>query len=101
MSSAVGNVGVVNEREIQPMQLSLEQLSSLKTQHEEELQELQRQMESLYGAKSRFVNAKATLTDLSSCPEGNTLMIPLNSSLYVPGKIVEPTKVRILSITVL
>ncbi len=93
-----GNVGVVNEREIQPMQLSLEQLSSLKTQHEEELQELQRQMESLYGAKNRFVNAKATLLDMAECPPGNSLMIPLNSSLYVPGKIVEPSKVSKMNI---
>src|SRR5690348_2773315 len=89
-------VGVVNEREIQPMQLSLEQLSSLKTQHEEELQELQRQMESLYGAKGRFLNAKSTLTDMASCPVGNSLMIPLNSSLYVPGKVLEPSKVCII-----
>jgi hypothetical protein len=84
---------VTNEREIQPMQLSLEQLSSLKTQHENEIQELQRQMESLYGAKSRYSNAKAVLGDVSACPSGNTLLIPLNSSLYVPGKIVNPEKV--------
>lgn len=46
-------ISVTNEREIQPFQLSIEQLSALKTQHEEELQELQKQMESLYDANSR------------------------------------------------
>ncbi|KAJ1394615.1 Prefoldin [Ochromonadaceae sp. CCMP2298] len=86
---------VSNEREIQPMQLSLEQLSGLKTQHENEIQELGRQMESLYGAKNRYNTAKSVLTDISSCPEGNTLMVPLNSSLYVPGKIADPTKVMV------
>lgn len=75
------------------MQLSLEQLSSLKTQHENEIQELGRQMESLYGAKSRYNNAKAVLGDINTCPAGNALMIPLNSSLYVPGKIINPDKV--------
>jgi prefoldin alpha subunit len=84
---------VTNEREIQPMQLSLEQLSSLKTQHENEIQELQRQMESLFGAKTRYNNAKAVLGDMSTCPAGNSLLIPLNSSLYVPGKIINPDKV--------
>eukprot|EP00286_Rhodomonas_abbreviata_P019197 CAMPEP_0181292238 /NCGR_PEP_ID=MMETSP1101-20121128/2396_1 /TAXON_ID=46948 /ORGANISM="Rhodomonas abbreviata, Strain Caron Lab Isolate" /LENGTH=148 /DNA_ID=CAMNT_0023396687 /DNA_START=53 /DNA_END=502 /DNA_ORIENTATION=+ len=86
-------MSVSNEREIQPMQLSLEQLSGLKTQHENEIQELQRQTDSLYGAKGRFSNAKSVLGDINTCAEGNSLMIPLNSSLYVPGKIVNPNKV--------
>jgi len=90
----MAEISVTNEREIQPMQLSLEQLSSLKTQHENEIQELSRQMESLYGAKSRYNNAKAVLGDINTCPSGNQLLIPLNSSLYVPGKIVNPDKVR-------
>lgn len=77
------------------MQLSLEQLSALKTQHENEIQELQRQAEALYGAKTRYNNAKAVLSDASACPNGNQLLIPLNSSLYVPGKIINPEKVRI------
>lgn len=78
------------------MQLSIEQLSGLKTQHEEELQELSKQMESLYGARNRFINAKATLADMATCNEGTPLMIPLNTSLYVPGKILEPNKVGFL-----
>lgn len=77
------------------MQLSLEQLSALKQQHEEELQELNRQMESLYGAKGRFSTARSTLEDISTASAGNKLMIPLNSSLYVPGEIKDPEKVAI------
>jgi hypothetical protein len=37
-SEQMSGVAVVNEREIQPMNLSLDQLSQLKTQHEDELQ---------------------------------------------------------------
>ena len=91
--SQVSPVTVSNEREIQPMQLSLEQLNSLKGQHEQEIQELSKQMESLYNAKNRYMTAKSVISDISACPEGNTLMVPLNSSLYVPGRLVEPSKV--------
>jgi prefoldin alpha subunit len=84
---------ISNEREIQPYQLSIEQLQSLKTQHEEELQELQRQMESLIGAKSRFINAKNSLLDIATSSNETKIMIPLNASLYVPGKIVDSGKV--------
>jgi prefoldin alpha subunit len=85
---------VSNEREIQPMQLSLEQLNTLKQQHEEELQELQRQLEALNGAKTRFLSSRNTLDDISTSSSGDTLLVPLNSSLYVPGKIIEPEKVK-------
>eukprot|EP01035_Chromulina_nebulosa_P023689 gene23689-30721_t len=86
-------ISVTNEREIQPFQLSIEQLSALKTQHEEELQELQKQMESLYDANSRFSNARSTLADISTCNDSSRILIPLNSSLYVPGVIQQPEKV--------
>lgn len=48
-ASIVNPVSVSNEREIQPMDLPIEQLNNLKAQHEEEIRELQKQMESLAG----------------------------------------------------
>jgi predicted RNase H-like nuclease (RuvC/YqgF family) len=48
-ASSVSPVSVNNEREIQPMDLSIEQLNNLKQQHEEEIRELQRQLEQLSG----------------------------------------------------
>jgi hypothetical protein len=90
----VAPVTVSNEREINPLQLSLEQLNSLKGQHEEELQQLQRQGETLIGAKNRFLTVKSTLNDLQQSKVGDRLLIPLNSSLYVPGTMVEPEKVN-------
>eukprot|EP01040_Poterioochromonas_malhamensis_P010194 gene10194-11085_t len=86
-------VSVTNEREIQPMQLSLEQLNSLKTQHENELQELARQLEALVGARNRFGISKSTLLDMGSYSDNQKLLVPLNSSLYAPGKIVDSKKV--------
>ena len=84
---------VSNEREIQPYQLPLEQLNNLKTQHEDELQELQKQMESLFGAKTRFLNSKHSLQDMATNKDDTKLMIPLNASLYAPGRIVDSDKV--------
>lgn len=75
------------------MHLSLEQLNNLKTQNEEELQELQRQLEALHNAKSRFANARNMLDDISTSANNDVLLVPLNSSLYVPGKICDPEKV--------
>jgi len=84
---------ISNEREIQPMQLSIQQLSQLKTQHEEEISDLNKQLETLIGAKNRFLNARSTLAEISTSSIGNRLLIPLNSSLYVPGTIINPDKV--------
>ena len=92
-SSNLKMAEVSNEREIQPMQLSLEQLNMLKTQHEEEIQEMQRQLESLYSAKTRFNTAKATVQDISETSAGHKILIPLSSSLYVPGTICKSNKV--------
>lgn len=86
-----------NEREIQPYQLSIEQLSNIKNQHEEELQELQRQLESLQGAEKRFFIARKSLDDIAESPEGQSVLVPLNTSLYVPAKISNATKVSLNS----
>ena len=86
-------ITISNEREIQPMQLSIEQLYSLKQQHEEELQELQNQLGSLAEARSKFFNAKNSLSEISKSPEGAMIYVPLSPSLYVPGSIIENNKV--------
>ena len=83
----------VNAREINIGQLSIEQLNGLKVQHEEELRGLQQQLETLHGAKNRFINARQTLDESKKSAEGAPLLIPLNGSLYVPGTIAQPDKV--------
>ena len=74
--------------------MSLEQLQSIKVQHEEEVQELRRQLQALYGVKNRFLSAKSAVDELIRTDNGGKeILIPLTSSLYVPGKIVDPNKV--------
>eukprot|EP01035_Chromulina_nebulosa_P018319 gene18319-24006_t len=86
---------MANKNEIDPLKLTLEQLNSLKTQHEEEINELNKQLEVLYNAKNRFINARNILDDISKYNDGDTLLVPLTSSLYVPGTILNPTKVMV------
>jgi len=74
-------VSVENEREIQPWQLSIEQLDQLKKQHEGEIQELQSQLQSLHSAKGRFNNSRACIDEVGKGKEGDALLVPLNSSL--------------------
>ncbi len=57
-------VSVSNEREIDPFSLSLEQLQAMKVQHEDEVAELTRQLEALYGARGRFYSARSAVEDL-------------------------------------
>jgi hypothetical protein len=47
----------------------------------------------LHNAKGRFLNARNTLDDISTSASNDVLLVPLNSSLYVPGKIVDHEKV--------
>ena len=79
-------ISTSNEREINPMQLSIEQLYQLKQQHEDEITDMQKQLDSLATARNRFLGAKSALNDIAITPEDNFLYVPLSSSLYVPGK---------------
>jgi prefoldin alpha subunit len=61
---------------------------------EEELKEMGRQLEALSGAKSRFISARNNLDDMNNNTKTDQpLLVPLSSSLYVPGKIDNPNKV--------
>lgn len=51
------------------------------------------QLEQLHGAKGRFTNARSVLDDISTAPEGRKVLVPLTSSLYVPGLVSMPEKV--------
>ena len=54
-----------NEREISPMTMPLDQLNVVKTQQEEDILELNRQMETLLGARNRYINAKHSIAELA------------------------------------
>jgi prefoldin alpha subunit len=83
----------LNEREVNVGSMPIDQLNGLKTQHENEIRELQGQLETLHGAKNRFIGARMTLDEMKKIPEGTNMLVPLNGSLYAPGFIASSEKV--------
>ena len=97
--AAVVQPAPTQQQEVNPMTMSLDQLSFLKNQQEEDIHELNRfvesivfessrkfqlwhkilhsfglfprQMEALVGAKNRYLNAKNTVTEMGGKKEGN------------------------------
>jgi len=74
-------------------QLSLEQLNNLKTQHENDINELSQQQLSLQEAKNRYQTARVTLDDMNKTPVGHKMLVPLSQSLYVQGSVAASDKV--------
>lgn len=68
-------------------QLTLEQLGKVKEALESDLEQLNVHFQSLQVAASRFHTAGLSVQALSEQNEGNAMLIPLTSSLYVPGKV--------------
>ena len=86
---------VANEREVDAFSMDLQQLSQMKDQFENELNDLGSQIELLSQARNKFLSATATVTELKTFPEEHKLMVPLNTSLYVPGTIMSTDKLLV------
>lgn len=67
--------------------LSLDQLNQLKSQHEQELNQLRERHGSLKQAEGRFRQSKDALAAISKDDEGKSMLVPLTQSLYVPGRL--------------
>ncbi|EFA76576.1 prefoldin subunit 5 [Heterostelium album PN500] len=66
--------------------LSLEQLEMVKEQVENEIQTLSDSMLQLKHAATKYLEAKEAIQGLAGA-EGKEILVPLTSSLYLPGKI--------------
>ncbi|XP_034442341.1 prefoldin subunit 5 isoform X1 [Hippoglossus hippoglossus] len=65
--------------------LSLPQLEGLKNQLDQEVEFLTSSITQLKVAQTKFVEAKDSLNVLSKNNKGKKLLVPLTSSMYVPG----------------
>uniref|UniRef100_A0AAV1U6X3 Prefoldin subunit 5 n=1 Tax=Peronospora matthiolae TaxID=2874970 RepID=A0AAV1U6X3_9STRA len=74
-------------KEVNLVDLSLKQLSSLKTQLEKELQQLTVSFSGLREAQSRFSESKAALQSMAAVDLNKDVLVPLTASLFIPGKI--------------
>ena len=70
---------------VQLNQLSPDQLNSLAEQMENDIISLSRAYEALREARGRFQESKFSLEGFKASKEGDSLMVPLTASLYVPG----------------
>lgn len=70
--------------------MSLEELNNLKQQQEQQLQGLTQRYAQLRAAAARLSASDRAVLELGPDSAGKQVMVPLTSSLYVPGKIVDP-----------
>ncbi|KAK7144943.1 hypothetical protein R3I94_011130 [Phoxinus phoxinus] len=68
-------------------ELSLPQLEGLKTQLDQETEFLSSSIGQLKVVQTKYVEAKDSLNVLNKKNEGKELLVPLTSSMYVPGKL--------------
>ncbi|MEE6472119.1 hypothetical protein FKM82_009483 [Ascaphus truei] len=66
-------------------ELSLQQLEGLKSQLDQEVEFLSSSIAQLKVVQTKYVEAKECLNVLNKSNEGKELLVPLTSSMYVPG----------------
>ncbi|PRP85730.1 prefoldin subunit 5 [Planoprotostelium fungivorum] len=76
-------------------QLSLEQLNTFKQQFEEEVQVLSNSWQQLKLASARFTDSKDALSAIKTENEGKAMLVPLTTSLFVPGQLTNTEQVLI------
>eukprot|EP00397_Hematodinium_sp_SG-2012_P051209 GEMP01059898.1.p1 GENE.GEMP01059898.1~~GEMP01059898.1.p1 ORF type:complete len:171 (+),score=52.29 GEMP01059898.1:27-515(+) len=86
------------EQTTEPQQIPIEnlpphQMNMLKQQLEQEVQSLQENLQGLRSASMRFGHTKDALGEmLQEGNEGREIMVPLSSSVYVDGRIAQPSR---------
>ncbi|OCT95905.1 prefoldin subunit 5 [Xenopus laevis] len=75
--------------------LSLPQLEGLKSQLDQEVEFLSSSIAQLKVVQTKYVEAKECLTVLNKSNEGKHLLVPLTSSMYVPGTLNDVSTIMI------
>ncbi|GHJ83697.1 hypothetical protein NliqN6_0099 [Naganishia liquefaciens] len=83
------------EQQVQLTDLNLQQLQEVKRQLDEEVEHLTNSFGQLKQAQAKYRSCVADIEELKPTTSGNPLLVPLTSSLYVPGKISDPEQVVI------
>mmetsp|Transcript_7258 Transcript_7258/g.9195 ORF Transcript_7258/g.9195 Transcript_7258/m.9195 type:complete len:157 (+) Transcript_7258:226-696(+) len=72
-----------------------QQLQSLRNQLQDEIQSLGQNLQRLRLAQAKFKESKKSVENMKNAKKDNKIMIPLTSSIYVPGRLAETEKVTI------
>ncbi|SMQ46399.1 unnamed protein product [Zymoseptoria tritici ST99CH_1A5] len=76
--------------------LSTQQLSQVKKQLDDEVQHLTNSYQNLRTAQQKFRDCIASIkTGVANSVKDKPLLVPLTSSLYVPGKLADPENVLV------
>ncbi|KAL4111612.1 hypothetical protein PRIC1_003290 [Phytophthora ramorum] len=86
---------MADQNEVNLVDLSLEQLNSLKGQLEKELQQLTTSFGGLREAQSRFTESKEALKAMAAADLDKEVLVPLTASMFVPGKLANKTEVLV------
>lgn len=84
-----------NVQAVDLAQLPIPQLNQLRSQFEEEEQMLTQSLAQLKGVQSRFVESQECVDKLSTKQTSKDVLVPLTSSMYVPGQLAETDKVLV------
>ncbi|KAM3141883.1 hypothetical protein pb186bvf_005969 [Paramecium bursaria] len=76
-------------------QLTPEQLLQVKKQLEEEVQQLNSALSLNRMANTKYEESKAILQKLEKTPDHSEVLVPITTSLYVPGRFINPQQVTI------
>lgn len=82
-------------REVNLVDLSLEQLNNLKGQLETELQQLTASFGGLREAQARFAESKEALRSLNDGNAEKAVLVPLTASMFVPGTLANVREVLV------
>ncbi|KAF9429475.1 subunit of tubulin prefoldin [Entomortierella beljakovae] len=83
----------MSQTKIELQDLDLQQLVEVKKQLEEELSHLTSSFGQLKQAQNRFVDCIESCKAINTSNDDKTILVPLTSSLYVPGKLANVEKV--------
>ena len=73
--------------------LPVPQMQQIKQQLEQEIQYLTESLQQLSMANARFLESQRSCRVLTSDNEGKEILVPLTTSLYVPGQLVDTSRV--------
>mmetsp|Transcript_15602 Transcript_15602/g.23634 ORF Transcript_15602/g.23634 Transcript_15602/m.23634 type:complete len:163 (-) Transcript_15602:976-1464(-) len=75
--------------------MSLDELNQLKQQQENQLQALTNRYAQLRAAAARLNASDQAVLEMGPSSEGKSVMVPLTSSLYVPGRVRDSQKLLV------
>lgn len=95
MAASDAPTGQASTNTIQLDQMSLTELDQLRQSEEARLQAFSQRYAQLRQAAGRLQQSAKAVEQITPASDGKEILLPLTESLYVPGRIKEPTKLLV------